>query len=303
MKKILIYTMLIMTTQLAMSQSKGDSLRKVGALEAAYMAYGAEFYQNPSNADVAYKLASTLSLTNLVDTSFFFLNVALQNNTSLMPLADSDFYNLSNDPRWETVENAQFQRFQEVNGTLKKPTYARKLIRMIMKDQALDYHMDQGKVEYAKNRYAPHWFFTLTKTKARLNAENFKEMTELLEEHGWPLYDDVGELAADAPLLVINHHESEEIRMKYLEQIKNACLAGQGSCMEYAKIHDRILVNTNRPQTFGMQFQFNQKGDLEPFPIKDPETVDRRRKEIGLEPLAVYLKRKINYDWTVKQKD
>ncbi|MBO3697944.1 hypothetical protein J4E76_05765 [Fabibacter sp. E12] len=285
-----------------MAQSKGDSLRSAGALEAAYMAYGVEFYQNPANADVAYKLASTLSLANLADTSFFFLNVALQGKSDLMPLADSDFYNLSTDPRWKQVEQQQLMKYQQANGKLKKPEYALQLIRIIMKDQALDYHLDLGRNEFMKNRYAPHWFFLLNKTKGRLNAENFVEMNRLLDEHGWPKYSDVGDLAADAPLLVINHHESEEIRMKYLDQIKDACLAGEGSCMEYAKIHDRILVNTDQLQTYGMQFKYNRNGVLEPFPIENPETVDRRRKEIGLEPLAVYLKRKINYDWKVAQK-
>lgn len=303
MKKICLILVLTLGAQLTMAQSKGDSLRKIGALEGAYMAYGAEFYQDPSNAEVAYKLAATLSLTNLVDTSFFFLNIALQENSSLMPLADSDFLNLSTDPRWARVEQSQLRKYEAANGKLKKPEYALKLIRMIIKDQALDYHMDLGKGDYAKNRYAPHWFFLLNKTKAKLNEENFREMNQLLQEYGWPKYSDVDDLAADAPLLIINHHESEEIRMKYLDQIKEACLANEGSCMEYAKIHDRILVNTNRPQTYGMQFKFNSAGTLEPFPIENPETVDRRRKIIGLEPLGVYLKRKINYDWKVVQKD
>ena len=41
---------------------------------------------------------------------------------------------------------------------------------------------------------------------------------------------------------------------------------------------------------------------LEPFPIVDPEFVDQRRFEIGLEPIQDYLKRKIDYDWTIVQK-
>lgn len=293
---------LALGAQVTIAQSKGDSLRREGTLEAAYMAYGAEFYQDPSNADVAYKLASTLALTNQVDTSFFFLNMALQQNSSLRPLSDSDFLNLSTDPRWVTVEQGQLRKYEAANGKLKKPEYALKLIRMIMKDQALDYHKDLGTRDFAKNGYAPHWFFMINKTKNELNAQNLEEMNSLLAQYGWPKYSDVGDLAADALLLVINHHEREEFRMQYLDQVKEACLAGEGSCMEYAKIHDRILVNTDRPQTYGMQFKFN-RGVLEPFPIENPETVDRRRKSIGLEPLAVYLKRKINYDWKVVQKD
>ncbi|MBE9489941.1 MAG: hypothetical protein IMY67_06580, partial [Bacteroidetes bacterium] len=67
-------------------------------------------------------------------------------------------------------------------------------------------------------------------------------------------------------------------------------------------IQDRILVNENKPQIYGMQFRYNTERKLEPFPIIDPEYVDQRRKEIGLEPLKDYLKRKINYNWTIDQK-
>jgi len=127
-------------------------------------------------------------------------------------------------------------------------------------------------------------------------------MQQLLEEYGWPKYSTVGKLAADAPLLVINHHESDSVRIKYLSQIKQSCLEKEGSCMEFAKIQDRILVNNNKPQIYGMQFRYNAKRNLEPFPIIDPEYVDKRRKIIGLESLKYYLKRKINYDWKVIQK-
>ena len=72
--------------------------------------------------------------------------------------------------------------------------------------------------------------------------------------------------------------------------------------MEFAKIQDRILVNTGKLQIYGMQFLYNSKRELEPFPIQDPEYVDQKRKAIGLEPLKKYLKRKINYDWTIQQK-
>jgi hypothetical protein len=103
--------------------------------------------------------------------------------------------------------------------------------------------------------------------------------------------------------LVINHHEKEEVRIKYLPKIKEACLKGEGSCFEYAKIQDRILVNTKKLQLYGMQFTYDENRNLIPFRIKDPEYVDRRRFDIGLVPLKQYLKRKINYDFKVSQKE
>ena len=125
-------------------------------------------------------------------------------------------------------------------------------------------------------------------------------MEKLIAEKGWPTYAMVGRLAADGPLLIINHHKEEAIRIKYLPKIKRACLKREGSCVEYAKIQDRILVNTGKPQLYGMQFRYNDKRELEPFPIQDPKNVNKRRKKIGLGSLKEYLKRKINYEWKEK---
>ena len=70
-------------------------------------------------------------------------------------------------------------------------------------------------------------------------------------------------------------------------------MEGEGSCMEFAKIQDRILVNEDKLQIYGMQFRYDSERNLEPFPIKDPEYVDQGRREIGLPPLKDYLKGKL----------
>jgi len=171
-----------------------------------------------------------------------------------------------------------------------------------MKDQALDYQIDLAKKYYMENGKIPHWYYPLSAWKNEIIQNNFKDMQSLLDKYGWPKYSTVGKLAADAPLLLINHHPSDDVRKMYIDKIKENCLTGEGSCMEYAKIQDRILVNDGKEQIYRMQFRFTPDQKMEPFPIKDPEYVDQRRFKIGLEPIKEYLKRKINYDWTIKQK-
>lgn len=217
-------------------------------------------------------------------------------------LADNDLISLSDDARWKDIESEQLEKYQKENGKLKQPEYTIKLLEFIQRDQALDYQMDMAKNYFMKNGKAPHWYYPIAQMKNEISAGSFEEMENLIVKYGWPTYSSVGELAADAPLLAINHHESETVRIKYLDKIKNACLKKEGSCMEYAKIQDRILVNTDKLQIYGMQFKYNDKRVLEPFPIVDPEYVDQRRKKIGLQPLKDYLKSKINYDFTVEQK-
>jgi len=285
------------------SSNEATKLRQEGKLEEAIKAYKKEYYKSPKDSKNTYNLACAYALTSQKDSAYHYLNSALKDNTSLWALVDSDLYELTDDPRWAKIESAQLKKFQELNGAIRQVEYAKKLLNIILKDQALDYYIDQAKNFYMKQGYVPQWYYPLGSYKQKIGHENYSNMEKLIREYGWPKYAMVGELAADAPLLVINHHESDSIRKMYLPIIKQNCFDKEGSCMEYAKIQDRILVNADELQIYGMQFRYNAIRELEPFPIKDPEYVDQRRKEIGLEPLKEYLKRKINYDWTVIQKN
>ncbi|MFK5982514.1 MAG: hypothetical protein QM499_06345 [Flavobacteriaceae bacterium] len=299
--QILLFTLLIINTSFA-QVLKGSQLRKEGKLEAAIEAYKSDYSENPKDWKNTYDLACTYALTFQIDSAFQYLSIALKDDTSLWALADSDLFALTDDDRWLEIEENQFAIFQQEN-ELKQPEYAKKLLRLIIKDQSLDYYIDQAKSYYMKQGQAPQWYYPLGAYKQEIIKNSQQELEELIAIYGWPKYSTVGELAADAPLLVINHHPSDLVRKKYLPQIKNACLEKEGSCMEYAKIQDRILVNENKLQIYGMQFQYNGDRKLEPFPIKNSEYVDKRRTEIGLEPLKEYLKRKIDFDFAVVQKN
>ena len=302
MKNILLFLILTLVTNISFAQpSKGSQLRREGKLEEAIVAYKDDYIKSPEKWKNTYDLACVYALTFQKDSAYHYLNIALKADDSMWALADSDLYALIDDIRWKKIEDNRLERYQKKN-ILKQPDYAKKLLRLIMKDQSLDYYIDQAKNYFMKNGKAPQWYYPVSAFKRQIMKDNFTAMQQLLKTYGWPKYSTVGKLAADAPLLVINHHESETVRMQYLAQIKKSCLDKEGSCMEYAKIQDRILVNTDKLQIYGMQFRYNAKNKLEPFPIENPEYVDQRRATIGLVPLKKYLKRKINYDWTIKQK-
>ncbi|MCE7997091.1 MAG: hypothetical protein HEP71_34345 [Roseivirga sp.] len=304
MKKILTAILIFVSPGiLTAQQSEGDKLRSEGDLEGAIRAYRKAYSESPADQKNTYSLASTIALLyQMPDSAFHYLDLALKTDSSLWVLADTDMISLKEDTRWKGIEQQQLRKYQKANGPLKDPEYARELLSMIGDDQALDYYIDMAKAHFAKNGIVPHWYYPLGKMKSQIGAGNFERLQQLLQEKGWPNYSKVGELAADALLLAINHHESDEVRELFIDQIKSACEAGEGSCMEYAKIQDRILVNKGELQIYGMQFRYGKDRKLEPFPVENPEYVDQRRTAIGLEPLKVYLKRKINFDWTIEQK-
>jgi len=283
------------------TELSAKSLRKDGKLEASIEAYKADYIRSPDNWRNTYDLACAYALTFQKDSAFHYLNIALEKDTSLWALADADLYALIDDPRWSEIEKDQLKRNQGANSRLNEPEYTIKLLRLILKDQALNYYIHQARSYFMKEGNAPQWYYPVGAFQQKIIQENYDDLQRLLDEYGWPKYSSVGKIAADAPLLVINHHKSDSVRKLYLSYIKKMCFEKEGSCIEYAKIQDRILVNEDKLQIYGMQFRYNDKRDLEPFPIIDPKHVDQRRAKIGLEPLQEYLKRKINYNWTVEQ--
>ena len=304
MKQLINVVMFLIVVGTSWAQtSVADSLRSEGEMDNAITEYKKVFLENPNDYKNTYNLACTFALTyQQNDSAFYYLNIALETDSSLWALADCDLISLINDERWDGIVSQQMEKYQAKNGSLAEPEYAEKLLQLIMKDQSLDYQIDLAKKYYMENGKIPHWYYPIQAWKSEITANNFKDMQRMLKEYGWPKYSTVGELAADAPLLVINHHPSDDVRKMYIDKIKQNCLDGEGSCMEYAKIQDRILVNEGKEQIYGMQFRFTPDQKMEPFPIKDPEYVDQRRFEIGLEPIKEYLKRKIDYDWTIEQK-
>ena len=301
MIKVVIYIALFIFSSILNSQKKGNELRDNGELEKAIKAYKKEIKIAGSNYERNYNVACIYAIMYKKDSAFHYLNIALKNHKTLWPLSDNDLYPLTDDKRWLAIEDKLLKNNQLIDNKIIDIEYTKKLLRLIMKDQVLDYHMDMAKKYFYKLSKAPHWYYPIAQMKKEIASENYNTMEKLIADKGWPKYSNVGKIAADAPLLVINHHPDDHVRVKYIDIIKENCLNNEGSCLEFAKIKDRILVNANKEQLYGMQFTYDDQRNLIPFPIQKPELVDQRRKEIGLEPLKKYLKRKINYNFNVPQ--
>ncbi len=62
--------------------------------------------------------------------------------------------------------------------------------------------------------------------------------------------------------------------------------AGEATLAQVAYLEDRIAFFERRPQRYGTQFDWDERGMLSPWPIEDPDGVDARRAAVGLPPLA-----------------
>ncbi len=115
-------------------------------------------------------------------------------------------------------------------------------------------------------------------------------LAEILDEHGWPTYDLVGEDGEDAAWTIAQHADHDpDFQRRALGLLRTAVAAGQASPGNLAYLADRVAVGAGEPQTYGTQVGCGPDGPAPATPLADAAAVDNLRAEVGLPPLADYL--------------
>jgi uncharacterized protein DUF6624 len=131
---------------------------------------------------------------------------------------------------------------------------------------------------------------SLQKRQDEIDTKNMARLEEIIKQHGWPGRSLVGEEAANAGFLILQHADLT-FQKKYFPLVKEG--AGKGEVPPAdAMLEDRILMREGKKQIYGSAVQSSPQtgGKLELYPIEDEEHVDERRAAVGLMPLAEYLK-------------
>ncbi|MBD9356207.1 DUF6624 domain-containing protein [Methylomonas albis] len=115
---------------------------------------------------------------------------------------------------------------------------------------------------------------------------NAARLADIIEEYGWPGNHLVGEEGAWAAWLIAQHAIGNPPLMRHcLTLLKQAAASNDVMPWQAAFLEDRIRMYEGKPQIYGTQFQPSQNGQLEPYPIEHPESVNDRRLAVGLNTL------------------
>ena len=126
-----------------------------------------------------------------------------------------------------------------------------------------------------------------------LHERNAARLQAVLQQHGWPGRSLVGEEAAEAAWLILQHAiGNPSLQRRGLALLEAAAAIGDVPMIHVAMLDDRIRSNEGRGQRYGTQLDWDEDGLLSPLPIDDAANVDERRSEIGLPPLAQEVRRK-----------
>jgi hypothetical protein len=127
-------------------------------------------------------------------------------------------------------------------------------------------------------------------TDAEGDAARTARLGEILEEHGWPTFDLVGEDGEDAAWAIAQHSDQDPaFQRRALELLRAAVDAGQASPGNLAYLEDRVAVGAGEPQRYGTQVGCGPDGPVPATPLADEASIDDLRAEAGLPPYADYL--------------
>jgi hypothetical protein len=116
-----------------------------------------------------------------------------------------------------------------------------------------------------------------------------RRLQVLVARHGWPTRAMVGADGVEAAWLVLQHSPDLPWQRELLPRIWEASRTGDVRPAEAAMLEDRIRTNSGVPQRYGNSFEVVD-GELRPHPIENLDGLEARRREVGLPPMADYVK-------------
>ena len=114
-------------------------------------------------------------------------------------------------------------------------------------------------------------------------------LKEILKKYGYPNFDKVGKESSDNYWLCVQHCDQDlKFQKRVLKLMKKEVKNKKANATNFAYLTDRVNINSGKDQIYGTQVTYKDRTAI-PKPLKNPRTVNERRKEMGLEPIEDYL--------------
>lgn len=308
--RISILLLTCITTNICLAQTKqyldfvkkADSLYRLKDFKNSALNYSSAFKANgwKGFATDRYNAACSWALSGNADSAFFQLNrIATKANYSDYGhiTADSDLDGLHSDKKWIPLIELVKKNKDKAEANLNKPL-ANQLDSIFVEDQK--YRQLIGDIEKRYGHESKE-MKNLWSTIRLKDSTNLIKVTTILDKFGWLGSDVVGGQGNGALFLVIQHSD-QKTQEKYLPMMREAVKNGKASGSSLALLEDRVALGKGKKQIYGSQIHRDQKtGKYFVAPIEDEPNVNKRRAEVGLEPLQDYVKHwDIDYKLPVK---
>jgi hypothetical protein len=130
---------------------------------------------------------------------------------------------------------------------------------------------------------------------------NIIKIKEILDTDTWPTLARIGE-QGNLTICNVLQHADLETREHYIPLMKQAVLDKKLEARFLVRAEDRIATDKGQLQIYGGQMKYYpETKSFNLWPVFDPENIDKRRAEIGLEPIAGFLKNRFDFEWNLEE--
>jgi hypothetical protein len=269
---------------------KADSLYNAKDYKNSAYTFSAAFKANGWRGSIndRYNAACSWALANIPDSAFFYLQRAVfiggyMNYSHIS--TDPDLTMLHEDKRWKVLLEKVKENKVKAEANLNKPLVHR-LDSIEKEDQEGRMQMDAIAKKYGWESKESQ---ALWKSIREKDSINLIKVTAILDEYGWLGPDVVGQEGNTTLFLVIQHSD-QKTQEKYLPMMREAVANNKARASSLALLEDRVALGQGKKQIYGSQIARDPKtNEHYVLPLEDPDNVDMRRAQVGLQPLSEYV--------------
>ena len=120
---------------------------------------------------------------------------------------------------------------------------------------------------------------------------NQNRIAEIFSEFGYPGFDQLGKRGSSLFWLIVQHADFDpNFQKEVLDSMYVEVQKQNADSRKYAFLTDRVQKNQGKKLIYGTQLDYNLfTGRARPLPTIDPLNLNKRRQEVGLEPIEEYL--------------
>ncbi len=150
--------------------------------------------------------------------------------------------------------------------------------------------IDQVAANFPQGRYKQWTQKRWEKFQDSVFTTHKGRLVEIFDEFGYPGYDLIGKEGSHNFWLMVQHSDKDlQFQSGVLEKLKIEVENKNADGRNFGLLTDRVKINSGEKQIYGTQVRYNSLGQAYPKPLYDSANVNKRREEVGLEPLEQYL--------------
>lgn len=224
------------------------------------------------------------------------LDIAAFNSLNELKQNSGSKKSLSLLKKYDAEITKQATAFEAISGDIEDAEWVKaKLTHMFEIDQYMRKYSFSDDVLKLPPRDRKFFDIAFMRRWFLLDKSNTEDMKILLGKYGWFEISKWGKEFDNKAWLLVQHADHDfDFQSEVLKILEGHLKTKETSPKNYAYLYDRVAVSDRNPigpqlQKYGTQGTCVGPGEWEPRPIEKPEQVDRRRKAVGLPPLAEYI--------------